>query len=58
MFLLFTYDQYYPSGGWNDFRGIYPDIETAKKAAKERNAENWHVVEFGKGIVASGYGEE
>ena len=22
-FLVFTYDEYYPTGGWNDFRGSF-----------------------------------
>lgn len=28
-FLLFAGDVYYPGGGWEDFRGSFPDIETA-----------------------------
>lgn len=30
MFALFAGDVYYPSGGWNDFRGTFDTIEAAK----------------------------
>jgi hypothetical protein len=29
-YLLFTYQIYYPSGGWNDFKGSFDDIEEAR----------------------------
>lgn len=28
-YLLFTFDGYYPSGGWNDFQGSFDSIEEA-----------------------------
>ena len=33
MYLLFGGDQYYPSGGVNDFIGAYPTLEEAKVVA-------------------------
>lgn len=29
-YLLFAYDDYYPSGGWNDFKGSFDSVEEAK----------------------------
>lgn len=34
-FLLFTYYQYYPSGGENDVAGSFDTLEAAKDAAHE-----------------------
>lgn len=28
-YLLFMYDQYYPSGGWGDFKGSFDTLEEA-----------------------------
>jgi hypothetical protein len=30
-FLLFSYDDYYPCGGWNDFDGDFDTVEAAKE---------------------------
>lgn len=32
-YLLFTYEKYYPGGGWQDFIGEYASLEEAKLAA-------------------------
>jgi hypothetical protein len=34
-FLLFKGDNYYPSGGWDDFVGAYETLEAAKMAATD-----------------------
>lgn len=34
-FVLFAGDTYYPSGGWDDFRGSFHTKEEAERAAKE-----------------------
>jgi hypothetical protein len=34
-FLLFSYEGYYPSGGWCDFAGSFRTIDDAKKAANK-----------------------
>jgi hypothetical protein len=32
-YLLFTYEDYYPGGGWSDFRGSFDTPEDAMEAA-------------------------
>lgn len=32
-FLIFSYDQYYPGGGWGDFKGAADTIEEARTVA-------------------------
>lgn len=32
-YALFTYDKYYPGGGWSDFIGTFNTIKQAKKAS-------------------------
>lgn len=36
-FLLFAGDQFYPAGGWGDFIGYFPDIESAKTEAMRKD---------------------
>lgn len=64
-FLLFAYDEYYPNGGWKDFRGMY-DVRCAAEAdgreavrGKGRKQSElwsfWHVVDIeSRSIAASG----
>lgn len=33
-YLVFAGDDYYPSGGWNDFRDDFDDIDAAKTEAR------------------------
>lgn len=46
MFLLFAGDSYYPSGGWDDFRGQYLTREQAERAAASIRCDWWHVVDL------------
>ncbi len=46
MFLLFAGDNYYPSGGWSDFRGQYLTRELAEQAASSVRCDWWHVVDL------------
>jgi len=50
IFLLFTGDICYPSGGWLDFSGSYTDCAEAVMAGKEyvfNNEFSWyHVVDY------------
>ena len=39
-FLLFTGSDYYPAGGWDDFKGSADTLEEALKAAKDAN-DSW-----------------
>ncbi len=34
MFLLFGFDDYYPSGGWNDFVGSFNTLKEAQNGTK------------------------
>lgn len=51
-YLLFAGSDYYPSGGWDDFRGSFKTIEEAKAAAAEiksygSNVYDWYqIVDF------------
>jgi hypothetical protein len=43
MYLLFCGDSYYPTGGWNDFKGSYKTLEEAINSSNDDN-DWWHVV--------------
>lgn len=52
-FLLFGGDQYYPLGGWQDYKG---DFGTEKEALKEAAAWGWdwyHIVNSQTGEIVS-----
>lgn len=36
-YLLFTFYDYYPCGGWGDFDGSFNSVEEAKEFAKSKN---------------------
>ena len=38
-YLLFAGDQYYPSGGWNDFKNSFHSLKEATEAANKRGGE-------------------
>lgn len=46
MFLVFAGEDYYPSGGWNDFVGSYPTLHEAKEAAVKQRRDWWHIVDL------------
>ena len=48
-FGVFTYDQYYPRGGWDDFRAAHDTLDEAKEHVKQRNPEYYHIVDFTTG---------
>lgn len=39
-YLVFAYDNYYPGGGWYDFKGAYDTFESAKLEADARVLPN------------------
>lgn len=43
MYLLFSGDSYYPTGGWNDFKGNYKTLEEAINSANDKK-DWWHIV--------------
>lgn len=38
-YLIFAFDQYYPDGGWGDYRGTAESIEDAKQIAESLATE-------------------
>lgn len=42
-FLLFTFYQYYPSGGVRDLQGHYDQLEDAQLAAKDSDADWYNI---------------
>ena len=60
-YFLFAYSEFYPRGGWNDFKGEFSELLDALKAVAniDSGVEYWHIVEAGKGaagIAAAGRG--
>jgi hypothetical protein len=49
-YLVFYGEDYYPSGGWDDFEGFFKTLDGAKKHLLARDPENkWgHIVFEGK----------
>lgn len=47
-FLLFSYDDYYPGGGWSDLDSMHDTLEGAKAAAESRkfHADNYEIVDL------------
>jgi hypothetical protein len=43
MFFLFAGEKFYPNGGMNDYRGAYPTLEEAQKAAAEL-CDDWYQI--------------
>lgn len=46
-YLLFAFDNFYPSGGWSDFQGDFETLEEALKMGKEagRAFDRWEIVD-------------
>ena len=44
-FLLFTFDDYYPSGGWDDFTSAHDTEVEALVAAANAKRDNWQIVD-------------
>ncbi len=65
-YALFAGDQYYPAGGWQDYKGSYDSLTQALKAAAgdTRNTDLqgkwdwWHIVDLETGkMVEEGVSE-
>lgn len=56
MYMLFAGDTYYPLGGWEDFKGFYPSVESAKDAllAMDYKPDWWQIVESAGVVVHYG----
>lgn len=50
-FVLFASDDYYPAGGWDDFRGSYDTADEARAAGQEfeRKGMSAHIVDLTTG---------
>lgn len=55
LFALFGGEAYYPGGGWHDFKGVFPSVDTAKVGVKERWSF-WHIVNLETREVVEYYG--
>ena len=57
-YLVFAYDQFYPSGGWNDFVGAFDTLEEAESKGRETLADNeaYDIVDLEKLEMISGGG--
>lgn len=56
-YLLFIGSAYYPSGGWDDFKGSFQTLDEAIEAKNRYRTEDWwHIVSLiESAIVAQGY---
>lgn len=45
-YLLFMGDQFYPLGGWQDYAGAFPTLQTAHEAATKKSGDWWQVVDL------------
>lgn len=54
-FLVFAGDDYYPQGGWEDFRGMYDDFQSASERLDDLIDQadvDWgHVVDLEAGVI-------
>ncbi len=57
-FLLFSGDEFYPSGGWDDFKGDYSTLPYAQIEAGEATEYTWAQVVDGvhRRVVSFRYG--
>ena len=45
MFLVFTGEEYYPGGGWNDYIGAQPSLETARTLVEAATGnDDWYQI--------------
>jgi hypothetical protein len=45
-FLVFAGEQYYPSGGWDDFRGAFETLEAAKDYMIKNQRDWGHIIDI------------
>lgn len=54
-YIIFSGEQWYPSGGWNDFYGWYSSLEEAQKEFK-KNDDDWvQLVDINEGVIDERY---
>lgn len=56
MFAVFAGSQYYPAGGWSDFKDTFDTPEEAMEFIANLNCDWWQIVDLhAERIVGSGY---
>lgn len=45
MYLVFVWDNYYPSGGWRDFKGTFYSLEDAFQCVLSESGDWYQIVE-------------
>lgn len=50
-FILFGGDNYYPAGGWQDYKGGFPNKEKAVREAAAWGWDWWQVVDTTSGEI-------
>lgn len=48
-YLVFTYAEYYPSGGFEDYKGGSDNLQEAKKKAFEHDQEHKQIIDMATG---------
>jgi hypothetical protein len=54
MFLLFIGYNYYPSGGWHDYKGSFHTLDEAEAAVPDWDDADWYHIVLDEKIVESG----
>lgn len=50
-YLLFAGDQFYPDGGWQDFKGSFTTLKAALREAAAWGADWWQIVDLKTGKI-------
>jgi len=50
-FLVFTFDRWYPSGGWSDFAASYDALEEAQNHVFATHSDHYQIVDATTGQV-------
>ena len=48
-YVLFAGSDYYPSGGWKDFRAMFDSVEEARQEVQHTDEDWWHIVDLTTG---------
>lgn len=48
-FALFACDQYYPCGGWDDFKGSFDSVHDALTELATTSCDWWHIIDLTSG---------
>lgn len=58
MFLVFTGDEYYPLGGWEDYKGQEPSLDEARSMAEKVGGDWYQIVDDRRGWIVEQGGLE